>query len=80
MIKWRELKPLRLQAYRLQDPSWPSNPGYPGGSSNPTYLKEEDFYPIVEWCKQTGCGRRMSFDQFWFYNQQELLMFTLRWA
>ena len=43
-------------------------------------IGEHDIDPIQRWCKENNCGKRISFDQFQFRNQQELTMFLLRWS
>jgi len=43
-------------------------------------LRESDIIPIQEWCGETGCGRRTSFDKFKFKTEKEKLMFLLKWA
>ena len=43
-------------------------------------LRESDFIPIQEWCGQTKCGRRTSFDKFKFRTEKEKLMFLLKWS
>ncbi len=51
-----------------------------GPRGHETFLTEEDFEPIQEWSNKAKCGRRISFDQFEFRNQDQVLMFLLRWA
>lgn len=43
-------------------------------------LRESDMIPIQEWCGQTKCGRRTSFDKFKFRTEKEKLMFLLKWS
>ncbi len=45
-----------------------------------TFLREEDFEPISQWCNETGIGRRMSFDLYQFKTKAEVTAFLLRWA
>jgi hypothetical protein len=47
--------------------------GYPG-------LSEGDIDPMHEWCMETGCGKRTSFDTFKFRSETEMSMFLLRWS
>ena len=35
---------------------------------------------IHEWCKANNCGRRMSFSEFHFKTEREMVMFLLRWS
>jgi len=42
-------------------------------------LEEDDLKPIQQWSKQTGCGKRTSFDVWKFHDEQEMMMFRLRW-
>jgi hypothetical protein len=35
---------------------------------------------VAAWCVENNCGRRMSYDQFKFQNEQELTFFMLRWS
>ena len=42
-------------------------------------LEEDDLKPIQEWSKQTGCGKRTSFDVWKFKTEAELSLFRLRW-
>ena len=35
---------------------------------------------VQAWCKLNNCGKRMSFSEFRFRNEQELSLFFLRWA
>ena len=42
-------------------------------------LEEDDLKPIQEWSAQTGCGKRTSFDVWKFRDEQEMMMFRLRW-
>ena len=42
-------------------------------------LEEEDLKPIQNWSAETGCGKRTSFDVWRFRDEQEMMMFRLRW-
>ena len=42
-------------------------------------LEEDDLKPIQQWSKQTGCGKRTSCDVWMFHDEQEMMMFRLRW-
>jgi len=42
-------------------------------------LEESDLGPIQEWSAKTGCGKRTSFDVWKFRDEQEMMMFRLRW-
>lgn len=53
---------------------------YDHGPVTQTGLRETDLEPIQEWCMLNRCGRRTSFDQFRFCNQEEVTMFLLRWG
>lgn len=44
-----------------------------------TEPKEEDMVEIAEWCNGAKCGKRTSFDTFYFPNKEAYLMFSLRW-
>jgi len=35
---------------------------------------------MQEWCLNNKCGRRTSYDQFWFRNKKELNWFLLRYS
>lgn len=43
-------------------------------------LRESDIDLMQQWCTETGCGERMSFDMFRFKSKQELELFVLRWS
>ena len=43
-------------------------------------FNEQTMDPIQEWCRQTNCGVRISFDMFRFKNQAQKTMFLLRWG
>jgi hypothetical protein len=51
-------------------------PSYPDHTS----FTEDDAVAIQQWCDVNVCGRRMSFDMWQFRNEQELVLFLLRWA
>ena len=42
--------------------------------------RESDLSIISQWCQEHNCGRRTSYDQFVFKNQQQITMFLLKWA
>lgn len=44
------------------------------------HIREEDAVEIADWCKQSNCGHRTSFDKFTFKTKEELTMFLLRWG
>ena len=46
-------------------------------SLTPTALEMDT---IQAWCKANLCGRRTSFDEFRFRNEQEMTAFLLRWS
>lgn len=45
-----------------------------------TFLREEDLIPVQQWCEETGCGRRMSFDTFRFKRREDITLFLMKWA
>lgn len=53
---------------------------YDHGPVTQTGLSDHDLDPIQDWCVENRCGRRTSFDQFRFRNEEELTMFLLRWG
>jgi hypothetical protein len=53
---------------------------YDHGPITQTGLRDHDLDPIQEWCVQNRCGRRTSFEQFRFRNEQEVTMFLLKWS
>lgn len=53
---------------------------YDHGPITQTGLRDHDLDPIQEWCVHNRCGRRTSFDQFRFRNDEELTMFLLKWG
>jgi hypothetical protein len=68
-IKWQELPGNKLQAYAEV-----GSRGFERG------LRDSDMEPIQEWCEAHQCGRRMSFNLFYFKNKAEISMFLLRWT
>lgn len=71
-FKWKELpsKPLVLYA----------NLEYEHGAVTPTGLTEAMLDPVQEWCENSKCGVRISFDMFKFISNEEMTMFLLRWG
>jgi len=69
-IVWERKQPLILTA-RMS---------YDHGPITQTGLRSHDLDPIQLWCAQNSCGRRTSFDQFRFRNQEEVTMFLLKWG
>lgn len=67
-IVWREIKSLTLRAEE-HNPPWAS-----------TSPSDSDMFPVAEWIKKTGCGRRTSFDTVRFRSETEMSMFLLRWS
>jgi hypothetical protein len=53
---------------------------YDHGPVTRTGLRDYDLDPIQEWCVHNRCGRRTSFEQFRFRNEQEVTMFLLKWS
>lgn len=45
-----------------------------------TGISERDMEPIADWVKETGCGKRTSFDTIKFKNKADMSMFLLRWS
>ena len=45
-----------------------------------TFLREEDLVPIQQWCYETKCGKRTSFDTFRFKRKEDITAFLLRWS
>jgi hypothetical protein len=43
-------------------------------------ISDADMFPIAKWVKETGCGRRTSFDTVQFRSETEMSMFLLRWS
>ena len=67
-IVWRELRRLTLRAEMYNSPWAPAS------------VSDRDMFPIAEWIKETGCGRRTSFDTVKFRDETEMSMFLLRWS
>jgi hypothetical protein len=44
------------------------------------YLSYIDMDKIQAWCEENHCGKRMSFDMFYFPNEKEIMAFLLRWS
>lgn len=59
---------IRVVFYLDQGKNW--------GDSAP---KDEQMDEIQEWCVNADCGKRISFDTFYFKNEEAYLMFSLRW-
>ena len=53
-----------------------SNPGL----RDSQIITDQDMAAVQDWCRETECGRRMSFDTFRFKRKEEITMFLLRWA
>lgn len=53
---------------------------YDHGPITHTGLRDTHLEPVQEWCMQNKCGRRTSFEQFRFRNEQEVTMFLLKWG
>jgi hypothetical protein len=53
---------------------------YEHGAVTPTGLRDTHLDPVQDWCVQNRCGRRTSFDTFKFRNEEELVMFLLKWG
>jgi hypothetical protein len=53
---------------------------YDHGPVTQTGLRDHDLDPIQLWCAKNSCGRRTSFEQFQFRNEQEVTMFLLKWS
>jgi len=68
VIKWQPVGDLELIAVQVEV-----------GNQHARGLEEEDLNPIQEWCNNTGCGKRTSFDVWRFEKESELAMFRLRW-
>ena len=41
---------------------------------------EPEMDVIQAWCTENDCGRRMSYDEFRFRNEQEIIQFLLVWS
>lgn len=44
-----------------------------------TEPKEEEMVAVQDWCNKAKCGKRISFDTFYFSSEEAYLMFSLRW-
>lgn len=53
---------------------------YDHGPITQTGLRSHDLDPIQLWCAKNRCGRRTSFEQFRFRNEEEVTMFLLKWG
>ncbi len=53
---------------------------YDHGPITHTGLRDTHLEPVQEWCMHNKCGRRTSFEQFRFRNEQEVTMFLLKWG
>ena len=40
---------------------------------------EKMLYPLIDWCHDTGIGRRVGYDQFAFRSESDASAFMLRW-
>lgn len=68
-IVWKPgYAPLTLRA-------WGKNPPWADEG-----VSEGEMEPIAEWIKETGCGKRTSFDTVRFRSETEMSMFLLRWG
>ena len=73
-IIWETLPGRKLKA------TWSPEQG-PGPRGFEMYgFKEEDMDPIQQWCQESNCGKRISFDMFQFKNDKQITMFLLRWS
>lgn len=45
-----------------------------------TGLRDTDLDPVQDWCVANKCGVRLSFDQFKFRNEKEIVAFLLKWG
>lgn len=43
-------------------------------------ITESQAQDIQDWCEQTQCGTRMSYDMWRFRDKQQLTLFLLRWT
>jgi len=44
-----------------------------------TCPSESDMVEIAQWCQETNCGKRTSFDTFEFKSKEEFMLFAMRW-
>ena len=42
--------------------------------------KDEEFKSVLNWCKLSECGKQVNIHSIAFKNQEELMMFKLRWS
>lgn len=42
--------------------------------------QDEQFKSVLNWCKQSECGKQVNINSIAFKNQQEHSMFMLRWS
>jgi hypothetical protein len=70
-IIWSESKTLPLSLTARTETFPP--PGVMAG------LSEKDMQVIADWVKETGIGKRTSFDTFKFRNRADMSMFLVRW-
>ena len=35
---------------------------------------------IAQWCRDTGCGKQVTYKQICFKNDEEITMFLMRWG
>jgi hypothetical protein len=68
-IIWHQLPGRKLKATWLPSPK-----------SFELGLRESDMDPIQQWCKDSNCGKRISFDMFQFNSDKQITMFLLRWS
>jgi hypothetical protein len=67
-IEWQRLYRYKLRALGVMRAEWAEG------------LNERDMDVIQAWCERNNCGTRMSFDTFKFRNNEEIVMFLLRWS
>ncbi len=71
-LVWREFNHRPLVLY--------ANMHHDNDAITPTGLREEMLVPVQQWCEETGCGRRISFDMFQFKNRADISAFLLKWG
>ena len=49
------------------------------GTTEPFFPSEDDALRVTAWCKEAKIGRRVSYDQWTFKNEQDMTAFILRW-
>ena len=42
-------------------------------------IDRSDMHNIVQWCRETSCGKQVNFKQISFRNESELTMFLIKW-